>query len=251
MPQHLRGDVANRALRKERGVRRELRIAAHGFLDATPVTGFERFEQARGCGPRVLVRSAQRKRRARMARALLAHHEAHLVAHELEALDPLDCRHRGGVERAQLLERERLGLREVGERKGVQPVLAAARVRELERAFADARSGGGHDASLAAIAGPSSAARDRLSSGTAAERCGALHTGCGKWRSSRYRGITCQWTCGVMLPRLARFILWGCIASRTTASTAKTTSMRASRSLRSRSAISRACRPRITRTKPG
>jgi hypothetical protein len=54
-----------------------------------------------------------------------------------------------------------------------------------------------------------------------------------------------------MLPRLARFILSGCIVSRTAASTAKTTAISASRSSRERSPISRAWRLRITRTKPG
>ena len=85
----------------------------------------------------------------------------------------------------------------------------------------------------------------------ARSRCGAAQIGLGKWRSSRKRGTTCQCTWGVMLPRLARFILSGCIVSLTAASTANTTAISASRSSRESSPISRACRLSITRTKPG
>ena len=100
-------------------------------------------------------------------------------------------------------------------------------------------------------AAPRPRARSMRSAGTGGSRFASDHTGPGKWRSSRKRGITCQCTWGVMLPRLARFILSGCIVSRIAASTASTTSIRARRSAGVRSVISRTWRLAITRTKPG
>ena len=236
--QHLRADVAHDALRDGAPCGPRAR-ALLGGREAQAVP-FHLLEKRAPGSPRVAVVHRKRQGLAEIARALLALQEGDLVAHELQALQALEAVELRGVQRAQRLEHERLGLRDVGERERVQPLLAAAPVAEGERA----RGGRGERAIASARGvrrarrrGPARAAR--ASGGTPRSRCGAAQMGFGKWRSSANRGTTCQCTWGVMLPRLARFILWGCIVSRTAASTANTTAMRPLRSPSPRSPISR------------
>src|SRR6185436_17064611 len=113
------------------------------------------------------------------------------------AFEPLQGVERRAIEDAQGVEHRRHRLRLVADGEAAEPCPAAARVGEEERRAVGGRGrrGGAHGSSRAlmnAFTMPS--AFLWRSSGTTAVRCGAAHTGPGKWRSSSKRGITCQCT---------------------------------------------------------